>query len=108
MYFLKFTKGSSEFTMIGKDAILTLQYFNYKGAFTGSYKNMRYHVIKVEKGMENGEKEAKLLVTVWPGPFAYDHTEEEKKERKEFTFDEEGKSAAIDWLNEQYNKKFDY
>ncbi|BBF43690.1 hypothetical protein lbkm_2378 [Lachnospiraceae bacterium KM106-2] len=92
--------------MIKKESILTLHFFDYGEAFTGSDGNMRYRMMKVEHEVEEEKKEAKLLVTVWPGPYAYDHTEEEKKQSREFAFSEEGKSAAVDWLNEEYEKSY--
>lgn len=91
--------------MIEKTDILSLHFFDYKMAFTGSYGNMRYRIVKVEHELEEDKKEVKLLTTIWAGPYAYDHTEEEK-ENKEFEFSEEGKNQVVDWLNEQYILKY--
>ena len=46
-----------------------------------------------------------LMATVWPEPFSYENTDDEKKLTKEFPFSEEGKLAAVDWLNEQYESR---
>ena len=81
--------------------------FLKKEKFTGSYKGMRYRMELAVKEEENpeGEKPAEiklLAVTAWPEPFSYDHTPEEKKIRREFSFDEEGICAGAEWLNEIY------
>lgn len=80
--------------VIEPNTILTLHYFDYKQAFTGSDKNMRYKMMKIDND--------KLLVEHWPGPYAYEYTDEEKKVREEFPFNDEGKIKAVDWLNEQF------
>lgn len=84
-----------------------INYYEYGKAYLGSYKGMRFRLARnplenvVFKSKE--EKEAGVLVaTIWPEPFSYDTTPDEKTS-KEFPFTEEGKIAAVDWLNEQYN-----
>ena len=46
-----------------------------------------------------------LMATVWPEPFSYENTDDEKKLTKEFPFSEDGKLAAVDWFNEQYESR---
>ena len=41
----------------------------------------------------------------WPEPFSYENTDDEKKLTKEFPFSEDGKLAAVDWFNEQYESR---
>ena len=72
--------------------------FVKKEDLTGSYRGMRYIFQKEEE---------QLAVTIYPGPFCFDKTPERKKCKKLFEFTEEGKSQAIDWLNEQYLQKKD-
>lgn len=91
--------------MIKKEDILTLHFFDYKQAFTGSYHEMRYRFIKEEHEIEEGKKEAVLLVACWKGPNAYDHTDESEITRKEFEFSEEGKEKAVEWLNDMYTER---
>ncbi|MDD5936315.1 MAG: GNAT family acetyltransferase [Clostridiales bacterium] len=87
--------------MITTMDILCLHFYDYKSAFTGSEGNMRYRIYKAEHEKEDGEKEALLSVTVWKGPYAFDHTKEEKIV-KEFPFTEEGQKEAVNWLNDEY------
>lgn len=94
-----------DFYMIQKSDILTLHFFDYKMSFTGSCQKMRYRITKVEHEIEEGIKEAKLLATIWFGPYAYDHTDDSEKISEEFSFTMEGKDALVDWLNEQYSQK---
>ena len=64
-----------------------------KEPFTGGYKGMRYRLIKSGDGME---------VTIWPEPYNFLHTSDEKKQSKQFPLTIEGRNEAVDWLNEQY------
>lgn len=74
------------------DHNLPLNYIK-KENLTGSYQGMRYIFMKDEEG---------LVVYIWPEPYCFEKTEDEKKTCKIFDFSEEGKLAAIDWMNEQY------
>lgn len=71
--------------------------FIKKEEFTGSMSGMRY---MLKKNEEDGK--AILSVIIWPEPFCYGKTPDEKKQSMEFTFDEQGLDEAADWLNEQY------
>ena len=73
-------------------ATISIQYIK-KDDFTGSYKGMRYRLSKAGDGME---------VVIWPGPYNYIKTPEDKKQRKEFPLTLEGKEEAVKLLNEQY------
>ena len=73
-------------------ATISIQYIK-KDDFTGSYKGMRYRLSKAGDGME---------VVIWPGPYNYIKTPDQKKQRKEFALTIEGKEEAVIWLNEQY------
>ena len=73
-------------------ATISIQYIK-KDDFTGSYKGMRYRLSKVGDGME---------VIIWPGPYNFIKTLEQKKQRKEFSLTIDGKEEAVRWLNEQY------
>ncbi len=86
--------------MIKKTDILSLHFYDYKMAFTGSEGVMQYRIIKAEHEKEDGKKEACLQVTAWKGPYAFDLTKEDKISH-EFTFSEQGQEEAVDWLNEQ-------
>lgn len=73
--------------------------FNYvkKDEYTASMDGMRYMLKKKEK-----EEGSVLEVIIWPEPYCYTKTPEEKKQRTEFPFSAEGVEQAADWLNEQY------
>ena len=43
-----------------------------------------------------------MEVVIWPGPYNYIKTPEQKKQRKSFSLTIEGKEEAVRWLNEQY------
>lgn len=91
--------------MIHKEDILSLNYYTYGQAFTGSEKGMRYRVViqKEEKDEEgNVTKEKGLVASVWPEPFSYDQTPGEQIETKIFEFSEEGRENLVNWLNERY------
>lgn len=78
--------------------IYKLNYFTYKKAFTGSYGNMRYRIIRMEKE-ETGE--AVLSVAVYPQPYCWEETDEDKKQIREFEFSDEGRLQMIAWLNQK-------
>ncbi len=65
--------------------------FYKREAFTGSDRGLRF---RIEKG-EDGEQ---FCVTIWPEPFAYKHTAEEKKKRQYFPFEEESLDRIYEWL----------
>ncbi len=73
-------------------ATISIQYIK-KEDFTGSYKGMRYRLAKMGEEME---------VVIWPQPYNYIKTSEQKKQRKKFPLTIEGKEDAVKWLNEQY------
>lgn len=113
--------------MIKRPELLALEFYKSR-PFKGSDKGIRYMIQKdtVEIESENSEtesdsenagessekKETKTVLTafIWPEPFCFEVTPDEKKGSKQFDFSEEGLCEAIDWLNENhdayaYNKK---
>lgn len=79
--------------MIKREDILSMEYLK-KLEYSGSHQGMRYRLEKVED--EEGKK---LLVTIWPEPFNFITTPEEEKTRATFSFDEDGVTDAIGWMN---------
>ena len=82
-----------------------------KSAFTGSYKGMRYRLKKEtapcgDQEDENDEKKEQEVIraVIWPEPFSFASTPDEKKEQADFPFDKEGRQKAIQWLNEKYEE----
>ncbi len=78
--------------MIEKTELMPLNYYK-KGVFTGGYQGMRYRIEKIEE---------EFLATIWPEPYNFETTKEEKKECQKFAFSESGKEAMVQWLNTQY------
>ena len=84
--------------MIEKENFNVLNYIK-KEEYTGSMEGMRFMLKK--KDYEDGPK---LETIIWPEPYCYAKTEEEKKRRKEFDFTSDGVGEAADWLNGQYEE----
>lgn len=82
--------------MIEKEKFHVLNYVK-KEEYCASMDGMRYMLKKKDSG-----EEVKLEVIIWPEPYCYARTEEEKKQRMEFPFTAEGVEQAADWLNKQY------
>lgn len=89
--------------MIENSKILSLEFYNYKGIFTGSLKGMRYRIEKVTKE----EEQSVFLAHVWKEPYNFEVTPEEEMDKKEFSFSEEGKQEMVEWLNILYGKKYE-
>lgn len=81
--------------MIQREDILSMEFLK-KTEFTGSHQGMRYRLEGISR-----EEEKRLMVTVWPEPFNYVTTPEEKKQRAEFSFDEDGVTDAVAWMNDR-------
>lgn len=64
-----------------------------KERFTGSNTGMRFMFEK----KKNGEDEV-ILACVWPEPFSFENTVEDKKEYMEFVLTDEGLQEAIKWV----------
>lgn len=90
--------------MIERKDILSIPYLK-KTTFTGSYEGLRFRFAVVKKefppkdGEEKGEEKQVLEITAWEAPYGFDATPEEKKQRMESDFSEEGIQQGIDWLN---------
>ena len=79
--------------------------FLKKSRFTGSFKGMRYVLIKHENELEPAteERPAKtetvIRAIIWPEPFNFEVTPDEKKHHQDFPFTTDGIWEAVDWLN---------
>lgn len=73
--------------------LLALEFYN-KSPFTGSNNGIRFRIDKIEVN-----EETKLKLTVWPEPFAFDHTPEDQKTSQVFDFSEEGLLNITDYIN---------
>lgn len=82
--------------MIRREDILSMEYLK-KTEFTGCHKGMRYRL----EGVSGEEGEKKLKVTVWPEPFNFFKTPAEQKMSEYFSFDEDGVTDAVAWMNDR-------
>ena len=80
--------------------VYKLNYFTYNRAFTGSYGNMRSRLIR----KKDGDEEAVLSAAVYPQPYCWEETEDEKKQIRDFPFTEEGRTGMIEWLNQKLSE----
>lgn len=78
-------------------------FYNKKAVLKASYEGMRYQVQQITE-----DEEQKLRAVVWPEPFCFEKTAEEKKETAFFPYDEAGLDAAYDWLVDQYETREEY
>lgn len=54
------------------------------------------------------EKVTLLEAAACPDPFSVDLSKPELFTKKRFSFDDEGRAAAVDWLNELYEEKREF
>ncbi|MCR5742393.1 MAG: hypothetical protein K6F92_01500 [Lachnospiraceae bacterium] len=85
--------------MLTRKDVMPLNYYK-KESFTGSFMGMRFMLGKSEV-----EDQKFLHVSVWPQPFCFEVTPEEKKIYKDFSFDEAGIVEAVEWLNATYEER---
>ncbi|MGL5437961.1 MAG: hypothetical protein ACRDBO_21710 [Lachnospiraceae bacterium] len=78
--------------MIDLTGMVSIPYLK-KSCFPGSYQGMRYLLEKRDEA---------LWAVIWPEPYSFAATEDDKKHQKEFTFDPEGFAQAVAWLNEEH------
>lgn len=86
--------------MIKRTDVFNINFYK-KERFSGSLGRMRYRIAKKEE-----EDKKNLQVTVWPGPYNYDTTEDSLKTEEEFSFDNEGLDQVVDYLNQVYLKTY--
>lgn len=60
---------------------------------------MRYRL----EGVTGGEGK-RLKVTIWPEPFNFFTTPEESKISALFSFDDDGVTDAVAWMNDRYSE----
>ncbi len=69
-----------------------------KEPLSGSDSGLRYLMESVSR-----DEDTKVLkVTVWPEPFGYHATPEDRKSVMEFPLNADGLADAVLWVNEQY------
>ncbi len=100
--------------MITFDEVLNLNYYK-KTSYTGWMNGMRFlikrEVVKEQTTDENGEtvetETPQFHAWVWPGPYIFSLTPDDKKLDYTAPFSDEGKQAIVDWINETYTSHED-
>lgn len=90
--------------MLERSGFMPVNYLK-KESYTGSYRGMRFKMVKAQVG-EEGEEKTVLRVFHWPEPYGFDATKEELKVSMDTSFDEEGIQKGIDWLNQAYEERY--
>ena len=85
-------------TMIERNSLYHLEFYKHT-YFSGSMDGMRFRIER----QDAAEKDPVFLVTVFPGPYGFEATPEEKKETAVFPYSEEGLDAVCDYLNKRYS-----
>lgn len=83
--------------MLTCDEVLNLNYYK-KTSYSGWINGMRF-LIRREASEDGG---AFFHAFVWPGPYIFDLTADEKKTEFTAPFTEDGKQMVVDWINGQY------
>ncbi|MBQ9606103.1 MAG: hypothetical protein IJV16_02860 [Lachnospiraceae bacterium] len=97
--------------MITEQALYGIKHYIYGEAYYGSDEGMRFRVAReplknvvYASEEERNADEPRLRAEVWFGKLSYEKTPKEEMEQKDFDFDKEGYSAAVNWLNEMKSK----
>lgn len=77
-------------------------FYNKKAVLKASFQGMRY---QVEQHTEKENEEKMLRATVWPEPFCFEKTPEEKKMVQDFSYSEEGLNQVYEWLCHTYEER---
>ncbi len=75
-------------------------FYSKKAVLKASFQGMRYQIEQAES--DSGPV---LRATIWPEPFCFEKTPEEKKVSKEFNYSEEGLDAVYGWLCQSYAQR---
>ena len=85
--------------MIDASQIMPLNFFMYKGVYSGEHHGMRYRIKKA------GEKPDEVLEAyVWQKPYSFAATPKEEIISDTFPLSEEGRLQLVDWLKQMYEK----
>ena len=98
--------------MLKKGDLLNIGYYDYGQYYTGSLEGVRFRLgrdplEKVNFTPKDKRGEARLKITVWPEPFNFDHTEDDKKKDEYFEYSNEGLDQIIEFLNNMAEIKSD-
>jgi len=100
---------------VDRKDFLALEFYK-KLAFTGCRGNMSYKIKREQIETEEPEElpegtkpkeEYRFHLYYWPGPYAFDKTEDTLKQEAFFDFSEEGLHQIADFLNEKYENNLE-
>lgn len=89
-----------------------ITWYEHGQPYLGSHRGMRFRIARdpmedVALAPPDKKGEAVFVVTIWPEPLCFEATQEEKKTTATFPFDESGKEKAVEWLNRQYEERYE-
>ena len=90
--------------MIEPSDISSFERYKYDSPFTGSYKGMRFRIVHPKK--VEGEEDL-ILVDVYPGPYCFEKTANELKQRTTYPYSVEGYEQIVPYLNKYYEEHRD-
>lgn len=88
--------------MIDEKEILPFNFFSYGGVYSGDHNGMRYMIKRTGKKLD-----FTLNALVWRGPYASSAVNADDITKKEFEYSEEGRKAAIEWIQKMYTDRKD-
>ncbi len=84
--------------MIGKDDILSFDFYKKGKPFFGSFKGMRYRIVK-EKAEEEGDPD-RFRIDTWPEPLGFDATDDDRITTQKMPFTLDGYNEVLKYLND--------
>lgn len=89
-----------------------ITYYEHGQPYFGSHRGMRFRIARnpmedVFLTPADKKGNAEFEAIVWPEPFSFEKTLDEKKTTKSFPFSLEGKEEMVAWLNEQYESRYE-
>ena len=89
-----------------------ITWYEHAQPYLGSHRGMRFRIARnpmedVSLKSADAKGEAVFEVIIWPEPYSFENTSDDKKTTATFPFDMDGKEQMIAWLNEQYENRYE-
>lgn len=103
---------AEQFVLIENKDSYGLTWYEHAQPYFGSHRGMRFRIARdpmddVALAPVDKKGDADFVAIIWPEPYCFEATPEEKKTTNRFPFTMEGKEQMVAWLNEQYQTRFD-